>query len=140
MKFVCQSTSPLKTGIFLNGRVELVIRGWVSCCWVPKSDGARWSSNAHLSERNGWALFRRVNELLLSPKEGFVRINWNYFANVKGPKKRASSWEKGLSSLPEGEWPIPESQRGVMHRMRRTTSRQIKEIEKESINILFDVT
>ena len=54
------------------------------------------------------------------------------------PEKRASSWEEELSSLPEGEWAGAESQRGMTQRMRRITTRQTKEIEKESINILFD--
>ena len=61
-------------------------------------------------------------------------------AEVQRPEKRASSWEEGLSSLPEDEWAIVEFQRGMMQRMRRVTAKQTKEIEKESINILFDPT
>ena len=57
---------------------------------------------------------------------------------VQRPEKRASSWEEELSSLPEGEWAGAESQREMTQRMRRITTRQTKEIEKESINILFD--
>ena len=45
---------------------------------------------------------------------------------------------EGLGSLPEGEWAVAESQRRMTQRMRRITTRQTKEIEKESINILFD--
>ena len=55
----------------------------------------------------------RVSELLLSPKEGSRMIKWNYFADVQRPEKQASSWEEGLSSLPEGEWAVAESQRGM---------------------------
>ena len=60
------------------------------------------------------------------------------YAVVQRPEKRVSSWEEELSSLPEGEWTVAESQRGMMQRMRRMTTRQTKEIEKERINILFD--
>ena len=67
-------------------------------------------------------------------------MKWKFYAKVQRPEKRASSWEEGLSSLPEGEWAVAESQRGMMQRMRRVTTRQTKEIEKESINILFDAT
>ena len=83
VKIVCQGAAPWKTGIFLRGRVELFIGGWVSCCCVPKRDDPRWSKNfmvrcstlknRHLPERRVWALYRRVNELLLSPKEGWHR-------------------------------------------------------------------
>ena len=59
---------------------------------------------------------------------------------MQRPEKRTSSWGDGFSSLPEGEWAVAESQRGMMQRMRRVTTRQTKEIEKESINILFDAT
>ena len=69
--------SSRKEGLALfNGR-------WVSCCWVPKRDDAGWSENCmprcnalkngHLPNRKGWALYRRVSELLLSPKEGWRR-------------------------------------------------------------------
>ena len=83
VKMVCQGATPWKTGIFLWGRVELFTGGWVSCCWVPKRDDAGWSENGmprcnalkngHLPERKGWALYRRVSELLLSPKEEWHR-------------------------------------------------------------------
>ena len=79
VKILCQGATPWKTGIFMRGRVELFSRGWVNCCWVPKRDDAGWSENCmswcnalkngHLPERKGWALYRRVSELLLSPKE-----------------------------------------------------------------------
>ena len=66
-----------------------------------------------LQERKVWALYRRVSELLLSPKEGWRRMKWKLYAEVQRPEKRASSWEEGLSSLPEGEWAVAESQRGM---------------------------
>ena len=62
------------------------------------------------------------------------------YAEVQRPEKRASSSEEGLSSFPEDEWGIVEPQRGMMQRMRRVTAKQMKEIEKESINILLDPT
>ena len=118
-----QRNSAWKTGIFLRGRVELFTRGWVSCCWVPKKDDARWSKNfmprcsalknGHLPERKNWAFYRRVIELLLSTKKGWRRMKWKFYAEVQRPEKRASSWEEGLSSLPEGEWAVAESQRGM---------------------------
>ena len=83
VKILCRGATPWKTGIFLRGRVELFTGGWVSCCWVPKRDDAGWSENCmprcnalkngHLPERKGWALYRRVSELLLSPKKGWRR-------------------------------------------------------------------
>ena len=66
-----------------------------------------------LQERKVWALYRRVSELLLSPKEGWRRMKWKLYAKVQRPEKRASPWEEGLSSLPEGEWAVAESQRGM---------------------------
>ena len=65
------------------------------------------------SKRKGGALYRRVSELLLSPKEGWRRIKWNLYAKVQRPEKWASSWEEGLSSLQEGDWAVAESQRGM---------------------------
>ena len=56
------------------------------------------------------------------------------------PEKHDFSREESLSSLPEGEWAVAESQRGMMQGMRRVTTRQANEIEEESINILFDPT
>ena len=69
-------------------------------------------------------------------------MKWKMYAEVQRPKKRASSWEEGLSFLPEGEWTGAESQRqrGMMQRIRGVTTRQTKKIKKESINILFDPT
>ena len=62
---------------------------WVCCCWVPKRDDAGWSENCmprcnalkngHLPERKGWDLYRRVSELLLSPKEGWRRMKWKLY-------------------------------------------------------------
>ena len=65
------------------------------------------------SKRKGGALYRRVSELSLSPKEGWRRIKWNLYAKVQRPEKWASSWEEGLSSLQEGDWAVAESQRGM---------------------------
>ena len=135
--------------------------------------------NGHLPEIKGWALYQRVSELLLSPKEGWRRmkwklytevqrpekrassweeglislpecewadtesqrewsVKWKLYADVQRPEKRESSWEEGLSSIPEGEWAVAESQRRMTQIMRRMTTRQMKEIGKESINIFFD--
>ena len=123
VKILSRSATPWKMGIFLRGRVELFTGGWVSCCWVPKRDDAGWSENCmprcnalkngHLPERKGWAFYRRVSELLLSPKDGWRRIKWKLYAELQQPEKRASSWEEGLSSSLEGEWAVVESQRGM---------------------------
>ena len=93
-----------------------------------------------LQERKVWALYRRVSELLLSPKEGWRRMKWKFYAKVQRPEKRASSWEEGLSSLPEGKWAAAESQREMTQGTRKMTARQTKKIEKESINIMFRAT
>ena len=105
------------------GRVELFFRGSVSCCWVPKRDEAGWSKNfsprcnalksGHLPEKKGWALYRRVSELLLSLKEGWRRMKWEFYAKVQRPEKWASSWEERFCSLSEGEWAVVESQGGM---------------------------
>ena len=80
-------------------------------------------------------LMSNMGELLLIPKEGWRRMNWKLYAKVQRPKKRASSWEERLSSLPEGEWAVAESQRGMTQGTRRMTARQTKKMEKESINM-----
>ena len=77
------------------------------------------------------ALYWRVSELLLSPKEGWRRMKWKMYAEVQRPEKRASFWEEELNSLPEGEWAGADFQRGMLQRMRRVTRRQKKEIRKE---------
>ena len=41
------------------------------------------------------------------------------------PEKRASSWEEGLSSLPEGEWDAAEFQREMTQGTRRMTARYV---------------
>ena len=107
----------------MRGTMELVTGGWVSCYPVPKRDDAGWSEkcmprcntlkNGNLPERKGWALYRRVSEQLLSPKEGWLRMKWKLYVEVQRPEKRASFWEKGLSSSPEVEWAVVESQRGM---------------------------
>ena len=81
-----------------------------------------------------------MSELLLSPKEGQHSMKWKLYAKVQRPEKRASSWEEGLSSLPEGEWAVAESQRRITQGMRRMTAWQTNKIEKESINIMFRAT
>ena len=142
--------NPWERWFFQSGKFELFTRGWVSLCWVPKRDGTGWNENCmprcnalkngHLPEREGWALYRRVSELLLSPKEGWRRMKWKFDAEVQCPEKQASSWAEGLSSLREGGWAGVESQEGLLQRMRRVITRLSKEIEKESINILFNAT
>ena len=122
-----------ETWFFQRGRDELLTEGWMSCCWVPKRDEARWSENSmprcnalkngHLPERKGWALYRRVSEVLLSPKEMTQDKVKNFYAKLQRPEKREFSWEKGLSSLPEDEWAFAECQRGMVQRMRRMTTR-----------------
>ena len=109
--------------IFKRGKFELFTGGWVSCYWVPKRDDAGWSEkcmsrcnalrNGHLPERRVWALYWSVSELLLIPKEGWRRMNWKMYAEVQRPGKRAFSWEEGLSSLPESESAVANSQRGM---------------------------
>ena len=83
----------------------------------PKSEICMPRCNAlkigHLPERKGWVLYRRLSELLLSPKEGWRMIKWNLHAKLQRPENRASSWEEGLSSLLESEWAVAESQRGM---------------------------
>ena len=90
-----------------------------------------------LPEKKVWALYRRVSELLLSPKEGWRRMKWKFHVKVQRPEKRVSSREEGLGSLPVGEWAVAEFQRDMTQRMRRITTRKTKGIEKESINIFY---
>ena len=97
VNIVCQGAAPWKTGIFLTGRVGLFTGGWVSCCWVPKRNDTRSSKNfmprcgtlknGHLPERKGWTLYRRVSELLLSPKEGW-HIEWEEWLQDRRRKQR----------------------------------------------------
>ena len=70
-------SNALKKGIFLRGRVKLFTGWWVSWCWVPKRmkqnklismPGPSALKNGHLLERKSWTLWRRVSELVLSPK------------------------------------------------------------------------
>ena len=149
-KRASHNNKPWETWLVERRRVELSTRGWVSCCSVTKRDDAGWSENCmprckalkngHLPERKGWALYRRMSELLLSPKEGWCRMKWKLYAKLQRPEKRVSFWEKGLSSLPEGEWAAAESQRVKTQETKRMTARQTKKIEKESINIMFCAT
>ena len=128
------NSKPWVTWFFKRAKFELFNGGWVSCCWVPKRDDAGWSKNCmsrcnalkngHLPVRKDRALYRRVSELLLIPKEGWRRMTWKLYAKVQRPEKGTSSWEEGLSSLSEGEWAGAESQRGMMQRMRRVQTDQ----------------
>ena len=67
-------------------------------------------------------------------------MKWKLYAEVQHPEKRIFYWEERLSSLPEGDWAVAKFERGMTQKLRRITTRQTKEIEKESINILFDAT
>ena len=126
IKIVCEVVTPWKTGIFLRGRFEFFSGRWVSYCWVPKRDDVGWNKNCmlmcnvlkngYLPERKGWALCRRVIELLLSPKEGWRRMAWKLYAKLQRRKNRAYSWEEGLSFLPNGEWAGAEFQKGMAQR------------------------
>ena len=69
--------------------------------------------NMILPVRKEWTLYRRVSELLLTPKEGWRRMKWKLYHDVQSLEKLTSSWEERLSSLPEGEWAVAESQRGM---------------------------
>ena len=71
-------------------------------------------------------------------KESPRRVIWEHHTTIS-PKKHNCSREEGLSSLPEGKWAVAKSQRRVTQRIWRMTSRQAKEIEMKSINILYDV-
>ena len=64
----------------------------------------------------------------------------NFYSKLQHPEKQASSWEERLTSLPGGERTVAEPQGGMTQRMRGMATRQKKEIEKESINILTDAT
>ena len=67
-------------------------------------------------ERKGWA-FYRTGELVSccwAPKRDDAGWSENCMPRYNALKKRASSFEEGLSSLPEGEWGVAESQRGMM--------------------------
>ena len=87
--------------------------GWRRMQWKLYAKGQHPEKQA-LPERKGRTLYQRVSEVLLSPKEGWGRMQWKLYAKVKNPEKQTSSWEEGLSSLPDGEWAVAESQRGMM--------------------------
>ena len=56
VKIISQGATPWKTNIFLRRRVELFTGWWVSCCWVPKRDGAENEKNnykIHEGNRKG---------------------------------------------------------------------------------------
>ena len=59
----------------------------------------------------------------------FCEWIWKHYTTMS-PKKHDPSRVEGLSSLPEREWAVAESQRGMMQRMRRMTTKLTKEIEK----------
>ena len=71
------------------------------------------TNNKPWEARKVWALYRRVRGLLLSPKEEWSSMKWKLYARMQRAEKRASSWEEELSSLPEDEWVVAESQRGM---------------------------
>ena len=64
-----------------------------------------------------------MSELLLSPKEGWHRMKLKLYAEEQRPEKRASSWEEEMSLLPEGEWAVTESQRGMTKDEMKTVCR-----------------
>ena len=66
-----------------------------------------------LPVRKDWALYWKVRELLLSPKEGWRRMKWKLYARVQHLEKWVSSKEEGWSSLPENEWAVAKYQRGM---------------------------
>ena len=45
VKLVCRRATHWTTGIFLRGRIEFFTGGWVSRCWVPKSEDAENEKN-----------------------------------------------------------------------------------------------
>ena len=71
------------------------------------------TNNKPWEAKKVWALYRRVSGLLLSPKEEWSSMKWKLYARMQRAEKRASSWEEELSSLPEDEWAVAESQRGM---------------------------
>ena len=93
------NNKPWEIPFFQRGRIELFTGGWVSCCWVPKRDDKGWTENfvprrnslksEHLPDRKGWAFYRTMSELLLSPKEGWRRMKLKLYAKVQLPEKRA---------------------------------------------------
>ena len=64
-------------------------------------------------KRKGWALYRNVSELVLSLKERSHWMEWNQYAKVQRTENWAYFWEEGLSTLPEGEWAVVETHRGM---------------------------
>ena len=95
VKFVWQGKRPERRAS--SWEVELFTGGWVSCSWDPKRSDTGWSGNymsrcntlknGHLRERKSWAFYRRVSELLLSPKEGWRR-EWEKWLQDRRRKKK----------------------------------------------------
>ena len=95
VKFVCQGATSWITGIFLRGKIEIFTGGLVSSYVALKRDNAGWGGNCmprrnalkngHIPKRKGWALYRRVSELLLSSQERWRRRKWNLYAKVQRP-------------------------------------------------------
>ena len=113
VKFVCQSATSWITGIFLRGKIEIFTVGLGSTYRVLQRDDAGSSGNCmprrnalkngHIPETKGWALYRRVSELLLSSKERWRRRKWNVYAKVQRPfikclikKKKERKKERSL--------------------------------------------
>ena len=118
-----------------------------------------------LLKRKAWALYRSVSELVLSLKERWSKMQDKVKLACRGAMHwKTSIFQWGTTELFTGGWMswywVPkrdeagvlhyrtrnfaQSQRRMKQRMRKMTTRQMKEIvkekEKESIDILFDIT
>ena len=79
-----------------------------------KRDDAEWSENCmpgwknlkngYLPKGKGWALYRRVSQLLLSPKEGWHRMKWKVYAKVQCPEKQTGIFLRGRVDLFTRGW------------------------------------
>ena len=118
------NNKPWKTWFFMRGKFENFTGGWVSCCWVPKRDDTgrseNWGAtpwktgiflrervelftggwvnkalkNGRLPERKGWALYRRVSEVLLNPSQKGMTQD-----EVKIVCQGATPWKTGIFPL-----------------------------------------
>ena len=123
-----------ETDIFLRGRVELFIEGWVSWWWVSNRDdtgssevsmpGYNTLKNRHFPERKDWVLYQRMSGLALNPKEGW---------------RRSSALESNklclvLEGVTQQEvWIMPKEH----YLMRRMIARQTKEKVEEKMKSCF---
>ena len=104
-----QNKKPFETWFFQRGKNMIFTGGWVSCCWVQKRDDAEWSENCmpgcntlengYLSKRKGGALYQRVSELLLSPKEGWRGMKWKVYGKVRHPERIWFVWLKLIGRI-----------------------------------------